>query len=41
MVFAQYTTPKQLKARGRQMREEVPFYTGPRVTPADLISRLP
>lgn len=23
------------------VREEVPFYTGPRVTPADLISRLP
>ena len=25
----------------RHVREEVPFYTGPRVTPADLVSRLP
>jgi chlorite dismutase len=25
----------------RHVREEVPFYTGPRVSPADLVSRLP
>jgi chlorite dismutase len=25
----------------RHVREEVPFFTGPRVPPADLLSRLP
>ena len=25
----------------RHVREEIPFYTGPRVDPADLVTRLP
>ncbi len=34
---------RELRASGarRHVREEVPFYTGPRVAPADLIARLP
>jgi chlorite dismutase len=34
---------RHLRASGARLhvREEVPFYTGPRVTPADLVQRLP
>jgi hydrogen peroxide-dependent heme synthase len=34
---------RDLRASGarRHVREEIPFYTGPRVSPADLISQLP
>jgi chlorite dismutase len=34
---------RELRASGarRHVREEIPFYTGPRMTPAELVRRLP